>query len=214
QPPNYTLPGTPLRWHELGHSFVAAVRHGQPTDVNPTAVVDDPEQWAGRLWKSETYWLVTCGDRAALRPAKPVRVRLPELPDDVTSAFEFDAETLAMQDAHLERTSEGIFITTTAGFSAVLLPRPDCPPMVEVAGLEDLKKEEVREIKFSVVAPWRKEPEACEARVDVPGLMDSAQDMTLPATISLTVPPTALPGQYKVTVTGNCLPLKRWLSLK
>jgi len=214
KPANYPLPGTPLRWHELGHSFVAAVRHGQPADVNPVGMVRDPEQWAGRLWKSERYWLVTCGDRAALRPEKAVRVRLRELPEDITHAFEFDAETLAMRDAHLERTADGIFMTTAAGFSAVLLPRPDCPPLVEVAGLQDLKKGETCEIRLAAFAPWRGKAEANKVLIDVVGLMDSARGVTLPATISLTVPATAQPGQYKLTVKGNCLPLKRWLWLK
>jgi len=157
---------------------------------------------------------VTCGDRAALRPEKPVRVRLPELPDDVTCAFEFDAETLAMHDAHLERTDDGIFVTTTAGFSAVLLPRPECPPMIEVSGFDGLKMNETREIEVAAFAPWRDEGKKHSVQVDIPGLMDAPQGVTLPAKATVVVPATALPGQYKLTVSGDCLPLKRWICLK
>ena len=214
EPKDYKFPGAALRWHELGDSFAAAVRHGQPADANPLGRVEDAERWAGRLWKSEKYWLVTCGDRAAVKPEKPVRVQLSELPDEITSAFEFDTETLAMRDANLERAKDGIFITTTAGFSAVLLPKPDCPPMINVPGLAGLKKDEVRELKLDAFAPWRSDVGKFEVQVDVPGLMASKQDVTLPATIKLTVPPQAQPGQYKLIVKGDCLPLKRWLWLK
>ena len=214
EPINYKLPGVPLRWHELGNSFVAAVRHGQPADTNPIANVEDPEQWAGRLWKSDKYWLVTCGDRAAIRPEKPVRVQLPELPEDIQCALEFDTETLAARNAQLERTKDGIFITTTAGFSAVLLPKPDCPPMIEVSGLADLKKDEVKEIKLVAFAPWRSDIGKFKVQVDVPGLMALKQDATLPATIKLVAADQAQPGQYKLIVKGDCLPLKRWFRLK
>ena len=119
-----------------------------------------------------------------------------------------------MRDANLERSKDGIFITTTAGFSAVLLPKPDCPPMIEVPGLADLKKDEVKELKLAAFAPWRSDVENIRIQVDVPGLLALKQDATLPATIKLTASAQAEAGQYKFIVTGDCLPLTRWLWLR
>jgi hypothetical protein len=143
-----------------------------------------------------------------------VRVKLPELPDEIKSAFEIDTETLAMRDANLERTGEAIFVTTTAGFSAVLLPKPNCPPMIEVSELADLKKDETREIKLAAFAPWRSDIGKTKVQAYVPGIMPSKQDVTLPAAIKLTAAVQAEPGQYKFNVTGDCLPLTRWFWLK
>jgi hypothetical protein len=212
-PKNYPLPGPALRWHELGHSFSAAVRHGDPSDENPTADVADPEQWAGRLWKADKYWLLTCGDRAAIRPEKPVRVRVPALPSDVACAFEYDVETLAVRDAQLERVDGTAFVTTTAGFSAVLLPMPDCPPMIDVVRAGPLAKGQACAIQLDAFAPWHKPGEKPEVLVNFPGLMESPQRVTLPGTLTFTVPPTALAGHYKLSIQGDCLPLKRWLAL-
>ncbi len=213
-PANYPLPGPALRWHELGHSFVEAVRHGTPTDINPAAEVSDSGQWAGRLWKSERYWLMTCGDRAAIRPEKPVRVRIPELPEQVTHAFEFDVETLAMRDADLERGMDGVYVTTTAGFSAVLLPLPDCPPLIEAILPTQLERNAALPIALSSFAPWQTEGQPHTIVADISGVLPAPQELTLPATISVSIPAPVLPGQYKLLVKGDCLPFKRWLTVK
>ncbi len=61
----------------------------------------------------------------------PTRVKLPQLPDQVQCAYEFDAATLKMQEAQLTRTQDGIYATVESGFGAVLLPLPDCPPLIQ-----------------------------------------------------------------------------------
>jgi len=207
-------PGGKLRWHELGASFVQAVRHGDPTDINPVGIDQDPEEWASRLWRAREYWLLVCGSRAAYGSETPVRVRLPELPESVRHAFEFDVETLAMRDATLERTNDGIFVTVVAGFSAVLLPKPDCPPVVETSVLPILKPGEASRVKLTAFAPWRASTGDSKVTVAVPGLTVSPREATLPAMVTLKAPRDAESGAYKLLVKGNSLPLKRWLTYK
>lgn len=236
--PGCPAKGISLRWNELERTFVDATRHGTTTDVNPIGIDQDPEQWAGRLWKSENYWLLVCGDRAAYRPKKPVRVKLPELPDDVKYAIEYDVETLAMREAKLERGKDGIIVTTQAGFSAVLLPRPSCPPLIDVSKLPTLNKGKSQYIKLTAVAPWRSPASKVKVQVSAKGLQTSPQDVELPVKITLTPsteidlsrykmepppgspvpqvchPPESEVGYYKLEVKGDCLPLKRWIEVK
>ena len=200
-----------IRWNELGHSFVEAVRRGTPHDVNPVALGVDTEEWVARLWMSEDYWLITGGSRIARRPEKPVRFKLPELPDDVEHAIEFDAETLAMRETELERTKDGIYVTVHNGFSAVLLPRPACPPVVQVSEPPAEKPDGAIEMELSAFAPWRKSQEPVRVQVDVVGITDRPVEVTLPARVSVSVPGDVQPGWYKVLVTGDCLRVKRWV---
>ncbi len=48
-PPEGQGAGPKLRWHELGHSFIEAVRHGDPADADPVGIGQDPQEWAGRI---------------------------------------------------------------------------------------------------------------------------------------------------------------------
>ena len=65
--------GPKLRWHELGHSFVEAVRHGDPADADPIGIGQDPQEWAGRISRAPDYWLMVCGNVAARPPAGPFK---------------------------------------------------------------------------------------------------------------------------------------------
>ena len=198
-----------LRWHELGHTFVDAVRHGDPTDLNPVGLGQDPEEFAARLWRSPKYWLMVGGSRAAVRPAAPVRVKLPELPDAVRSAWEFDVQSLAMRDAQLERTADGIFVTLTAGFSAVLLPLPECPPLVQMDGVAPLSNAKPSELKLAAFSPWRKDLQPFEVSVDAPGLKVSPSHLVLPGAVMVAASPDTEDGSHFLRVTGDCLRLKR-----
>ena len=200
-----------LRWHELGHTFVEAVRHGDPTDANPVGVGLEPEDFAARLWRSPKYWLMVGGNRAAIQPAQPVRVKLPELPHSINSAYEIDAATLKIRDAHLERTPDGIFVTMTAGFSAVLLPMPDCPPLLQMDDPPILSNGRPLELKLSWFAPWRKDQQPVEVSVEVPGLTVTPAKLTLPGTVTVSAQAGSEGGAYFVTATGDCLRLKAWL---
>jgi len=203
-----------LRWHELGHSFVEAVRRGTWHDTNPVAVNADVEEWVARLWMSPDYWLMTGGSRIARRPEAPVRFKLPELPESVRHAVEFDTETLAMRDATLERTPDGICVTVTNGFSAVLFPTPACPAVVQLTGPPPAKPGGAVELELAAFAPWRESEGAARVRVEVCGITDQPVEVELPAGVTVPLPADAEPGWYKVLVTGDCLRVKRWVRIE
>jgi hypothetical protein len=202
-----------LRWHELGHSFVDAVRRGTWHDTNPAPVNADPEEWVARLWKSRDYWLITGGSRIARRPVAPVRFRLPELPAGVRHAIEFDAETLAMKATALERTPQGIHVTVNNGFSAILLPMPDCPAVVQLADSPPLKPGASCTLELTPFAPWRNRGDPVSVRVEVLGITTEPVVVSLPGSAEISVPPNIAPGWYMVRVTGDCLRVKRWLRI-
>ena len=217
-PECYKQEGKPAetRWHELGYTFVDAARRGNPTDINPTTPAyqgAEKENWAGRLWRSDKYWLLTCGNLAAIRPQKEVLVQLPELPPEITKGYEFDFETLAMREVPVLREKGDISVKTINGFSAVLLPKGNCPALVDIAGLSDIKKGSKLKIKLSSYAPWRTTNEAVTVWYRFPGLMSVSRRLTLPGEVELTVPEETEPGNYYIKVDGNCLGLKRWFKV-
>jgi hypothetical protein len=50
-------------------------------------------------------------------------------------------------------------------------------------------------------------------RIDVPGLEASPSQATLPVTAAIEATKATVPGHYVLRVTGDCLPLKRWLEV-
>jgi len=217
-PPCYRESDRPksVRWHELGYSFVEAARHGDPTDINPTVPAYSEEElvnWDSRLWRSDKYWLMVCGNQAGIRPDKPVEVKLPELPAEIEYAYEFDFETLTRQEVEICRRKEGVYVTTHNGFSAVLFPKPECPPLVEMVQLSKIKYGSSAKIKFSSFSPWRNSKESIKVDVDIRGLGQSATSLELPGEIKITVPDIAEAGHYYILVSGHCLGLKRWIKV-
>ena len=214
----YKEPGRPesIRWHELGYSFVEAARHGDPTDVNPTVPAYREEKlanWDGRLWRSDKYWLMVCGNQAGIRPDKPVEVKLPELPTEIDHAYEFDFETLTRQEIKIRREEDSIYVMTHHGFSAVFFPKPECPPLVEMSDLVSIESGSSAKVRFSIFSPWRKSGEPVKVGIAVQGLGGSVTSLELPGEIEVTVPDTGEAGYYPVLVRGNCLGLKRWIKV-
>lgn len=205
--------GPQLHWHELGHSFVAAVCHGDPHDINPVGLGQDHHEWAGRLWCADQYWVMVCGNRAAVRPEVPVRVQLPPLPSEVTAAYEIDMETMAIREAPLTQRGQKAFVSVTSGFSAVLLPTPDCPPLVRIKAFDALDAGGQCDIRLTDFAPWRDSTNRSRVAISIPGLSVEPSTATLPATVTVSAPLRLDSGFYKLLVTGDCLPLKRWLQL-
>ena len=139
---------------------------------------------------------------------------MPELPEAVGQAWELDALTLERRDAALQRTAEGVFVTVTSGFSVVLLPLPDCPPLVEVGDLPSLPAGAGADVELTAFAPWSGGESQPQVTVAVPGLeVSAARPVGLPVHVGLRAPAAAEPGNYLLSVTGECLPLKRWLQV-
>ena len=200
------------RWPELRATFAETLLQGDPCDQNSVAP-DDP-RWIGRLWRGPRYWMLVGGrmDLASLNG--PTRVNLPKLPDGVRQAWEFDPVTLNVRDAGLHRTEQGAWVTVTHSSSAVLLPLPDCPPLL---GLDRLPAnlrmgQEVR-LHVTAWAPWRAQPQApVSVMADLPGLAEPRQ-INIPGEVIFTIPAKVEPGHYYLHLHGDGLPLKRWLKV-
>jgi hypothetical protein len=201
-------PGPQLRWHELRATFRAAQNEGTVTDVDPQAL-NDPH-WVGRLWCAEKYWVLIGGHEDAADLASPVQVRIPELPSTVVGAYEIDVQTLALRTAELTRDEQGGVVTVESGFCAVLLPMAECPALVMVDGEQPtFKIGGSGELALRGFAPWSNQSD-----VAVTVVMDGLgveQSVKLPAVIHIKTPMDAISGIYPMKVTGECLPMKRWL---
>jgi hypothetical protein len=133
----------------------------------------------------------------------------------VRHAYEFDAATLALRDARLRRERGDASVTVTSGFSAVLLPMPDCPPILRwEEDRRSLKAGSEAEVAVRVFAPWRKSKRPTAVTVSVPGLTVSPARLAVPGRFRLKVPPDAEPGWYPLKLSGDCLPVKRWIEVK
>jgi hypothetical protein len=204
--------GTPMRWHELSVAFAEAFRECDPSDVNPTVAVANPDSWAGRMWRSKNYWLMVCGNRAAIRPAAPVRVKIFELPAEITKGYEFDVETLAMREVPVERIGKGIFVSLTSGFSAVLFPKHECPALILMDVPEKLQLGTTWQGEIKAYAPWNPDIKPRNVTVAAPGVAEPVQ-VNLPGRVTLSIPDKLFPGSYYVKVNGKCLVLKRWFMI-
>lgn len=198
------------RWHELRATFVNAFLDGDISLIDPVAG-GDPDM-AIRLWKSKNYWLLVAGHTDGSTPENPTAIRLPELPKEIQSAYEIDARTLEIREAPLERGRNGIQVTVSSGSSAVLLPKLGCPSLVLAKGIpQTMKLGSAHEVELIAYALWIKGQVSARATVCVPGLSVAPDHLCVPGRIRLTVPSHAENGYYPLYVSGECLPLKRWL---
>jgi hypothetical protein len=202
--------GPELRWHELRASFPEAVAEGEVTPADPVA--PDNPKWVGRLWKGRRYWLLIGGTQDASPLGGPVEVRLPELPGRVHTAYEFDAATLAAHSAAVRREGGSARVTMSADFGAVLLPLPDCPALLRTPEpMPDARVGSEIALAIRAVAVGSNAAAPRSVRATCPGLLDEPQRVTLPGTLRFRIPADAHPGYYALRMTGDCLPLKRWI---
>ena len=207
---NEMWPGPKLRWHELSDTFVDAAQHGDPTDVQPVGIGQNPDRWVGQLWRSDKYWLMVCGDSAAARPSAPVRVKLPELAGRCSPSVRIRRRHIEDAQRRIDAQKDGIFVTITSGFAAVFLPRPDCPPLVMMDDPPVLQRDAKMQLEMNTFAPWRHDQKPVEVTVAAPGLLASPIQLSLPGTVTIVAATDSQPGYYFVHITGDCLRLKRW----
>ena len=187
--------------------------NGDVTLKDPQAVVKKPQDYVARLWRGKRYWLLNAGHFAGWPQSEPVRFRLPELPAQIKHAYEIDLKTLTAKETELERNESGIFVSVHHGFSAVLLPFPDCPALLTTSTVPPTHVGEKLEITLESFGPWRDVKAPVKVHVAIAGIRDG-QDVVLPTTIQVQVPADALRGCYFVRMSGDCLPLKRDLWIR
>ncbi|WP_345005108.1 hypothetical protein [Snuella lapsa] len=202
-----------LRWHELHPTFANAVTYGDVTEWDPVA--ENDSKWMGHLWKSEAYWVLTGGhvDATPLKEDK-VLVRLPELPENVKVAYEFNVETLEMNEVSIQHNDKGTYVALKSAVSAVLFPLPNCPALPIIN--QHIEQGQEVKITVSLFAPWQKDKqktslnniECIAPGFHVEGDLDGD-------TRIFTIPLTEMTpeGKFYYTVTGDCLKVKRWFEI-
>ena len=193
------------RYAELRPTLRDWVLHGDVTNEDPVAMVDDArtDEFVARLWKAPRYWLLTAGHFAGWEQETPVVFKLPELPDDIVSALEFDLENLTVTPAPIDRSDRGIFVTVHHGFSAVILAKPDCPPLIEW----DFDDSEI--LRAGESAAVRLTPNVRQLQVTCPGLIVTKVGS---GEFRIGVPEEALSGYYYFEAKSpDAMPLWRAL---
>jgi hypothetical protein len=139
-----------------------------------------------------------------------------------------DAYTLAVRASEMDPATHTLQLTG-GGFSAVLLPKPECDALVIVAPLDiptiDATGANSTTISLSVFAPWQQlradagsnTSSAITVNVSAPGLNLSASTVTLPGSVTLTADSASgLDGvplyYFMLTIEGEgVLPTRRWV---
>ena len=202
--------GPELRWHELQPTFAEAVCYGEPTVTDPVAEAD--RKWRGHLWKSKRFWVLVGGYDDGAPLAGPLKIKLPKIPEDVRHAIEFDVATREFAEIPLNRDAAGDFIEVHHGLSAVLLPRPNCPPMITLRNkVETIRANDTKTFNIVPYSPWRDDTLNIHANFEAPCFIASPVAVRLPATVSLSAPAHLSAGHYYFRITGNVLPYKGWI---
>jgi hypothetical protein len=198
--------GPLTKYRRIRSQFFHALVEGSTSDIDPYC--PDDNFWRGTLFKSRDYYLLVGGylDGTSLPGTRKVKVD--HLPQEITVAYEIDVYSLEKWPAVIERGGSSIFVTVKSGFSAVLLPKPSCPPKIEAEVSED-------KIFLSMFAPWREDLDIKEFRacIEIPGFEITGSDMvTLPAVIEYKkTEATSKPGNYYFIIRGDqILPYKGW----
>jgi hypothetical protein len=213
RPDSYPRDGGPeLLWHELRATFRQAQTAGAITDTDPLCPAD--ADWVGRIWQAPDYWVMTGGHMDGSELTGPSQIKLAALPASINSAYEIDAKTLEINQAGLSRSSDGIFVTVSSGFSAVLLPTPNCPPLLRLdTESRGLQAGKVSQIRLRSFGPWAGKSQV-NVKIEIPSLTVTPSEVVLPAAVEVMAPKNTLPGKYPLKVSGNCLPLKRWVTVQ
>ncbi len=203
-------PGPELRWQELRATFPEAISAGEVTLEDPTAL--DAPNWVGRLWKGKHYWLLIGGALDGSPIGSEVTVQLPDLPASIIQAYEFDASTLAMHKSHLWRDKGRVFIRMTGNFGATLLPLPDCPSLLTMPeALPEIHPGSNITLKVHALHSWSKQVSTASISASCPGILSASISLSIPGILRIHVPDNTLPGFYPLRLSGENLPLKRWI---
>jgi hypothetical protein len=214
-PPDYPEGfGESTRWHEVRPTFREALLYGEVSEVDPVAT--DDEKWVGHMFESDDYWVMVGGryDQTALNGTTAIKVSA--LPAEIEYAFEIDAITLKMDRVEISRRKYGTYINVNDTFSVVFLPKPSCPPLVMYDALiAPPSGSYALRVSLKPFHPWNQSTKALRANVEMPGMqMISSKEIGLPGEVWFCTPSDADPGNYYMKVSGDCLPLKRWMKLE
>ena len=129
--------------------------------------------------------------------------------------------TVSMVASVGEARASSLVLPAGGGFSAVLLPKPNCPGLLmvkpAVVPTIAMSGDNSTTIALSVHAPWQNASQRLSTTVVVtvtgPGLNLSATTLTLPGTLTLRASaPSKTKAFYMLTIEGTgVLPTRRWV---
>lgn len=206
-------PGISLPWYQLYPAFAEAFIHADPTNKDPFAPKD--ARWAGHLWKSDRYWILTGGhDDLTPLPTKSVDVVLPELPEKFRYAYAFNAVTLEMKPVKINRIKGKITITLNDPLSLVFFPASDCPALSFISAADTVTSGQELKAIVRLMAPWSpvmlKKAEKT-IQLNAPGFSVSAVEK---GSFVISVPAGTSKNNYYLEVKGNCLPVRKWFAIE
>jgi hypothetical protein len=123
-----------------------------------------------------------------------------------------DVETLAWAPLAAEKVGEDLRLKLRTNWGLVILRRPGGPAVVTFEPLPTLKKG--ASTVLHVTALTKKDSGAGTLRTTItaPGLIVEPPEIAVPGEVTITVPSTALPGNYAVSVSKtNALGARRFL---
>lgn len=193
---------------------------GEVSDKDPLS--SDPEI-VTRQFEAQDYCVVVavrpaCKDAFALPAYTGTSdhrgdyiLTLPGLAAQVEDAVLCDVETLTWSHLPVQRCDGNLLLNLHTNFALVILRGPHAPAIVNLQKLPQLSPGESIVVNLVALSSGL----AQRARVTAPGLHVTPQEVTMPGTVTITVPPDAITGHYAVYASGeNALGLKRFLAVR
>ncbi len=204
-------------WHVLQPTFKDAVMYGEVTEWDPVAINDS--KWVGHLWKSRDYWMLTGGhfDGSDLSNSS-VKVKLPELPEDIVHAYEFNVKNLKLKEIQILRTENEIFLQLKSPVSAVFFPLPSCPALPIVNQRDKaITKGDSLTVEISLFSPWNKTERVkrlSSVNLIAPGFRVTKTKTSKKICFTIHTTKRISENDYFFEISGNCLKAKRWFTVK
>jgi len=201
-----------MNWRCARFPVAETVLWGE-VEADPTASVPraicrlfrGEDHWAlvGARVDSDEPWLLPRGldgqPVLGLDPARgPLQVRVPGLADTVQSVVACDVETLRPLPVTITKDDHDLVLDLDSRWFVVILGRAGCRPLVSFGDLPELRPGASLPLALSLVPP---DAGPAQATLAAPGLCLHEQ-VALPGSFTLQVPPDTPPGWYPVTLEG------------
>lgn len=194
---------------------------GDVADEDPIA--SDPEIVV-RRFEGDGYWAVVAARPACQEPIWPrgtgisdkhgtYVLTLSGLAGDVEDAVLCDVETLEWAPIEIERCGADVRLQLDTNWALVILRRLCGPVVVGFDALPVLQPGESTVVRPEVLSPGPHR--GIQVRLNAPGLRVTPSGETNLGESTISVPPDALPGHYKVEIAGkNVMGTKRFLTVE
>jgi hypothetical protein len=211
-----------MDWNWLCARFPVheALVWGDVADVDPRP--SDP-QIVTRRFEGKGYWAIVAARPACQDPIWPrgtevskehtdYTVSVPGLAAEVEDAALCDVETLTWTPLPVEKVGEELRFKLRTNWGLVILRRHGGPAVVTFEPLPKLKRGESTVLHIRPITKEGNGGGIVSRTITAPGLIVEPPQVAVPGQVTITVPGTALPGNYSVSFSNtNGLGIKRFL---